>query len=139
MAIAFAPNDPIVTNDFGLGTSPLGLEVKRLVGVWNNQSSPTRIKHFLGTFAGRNPAGTDVRTALEDAGLECTAAPAKLCTYTGVYMYELRRSDGRPKRTGWRVDIAVNFESEPWNVKAYGRYIYGSPFPGAEMDIFKFP
>jgi hypothetical protein len=138
-SVAFAPNDPIVVNTFGLGTSPLGSEIKSMGGNWNNENSPTRIKYFLGTFVGRHPTPTNVKKALVDAGLECDEPQAKLCTYTGIYMYELRQSDGPVKRTGWRLDIAVNFEKEPWDVKAYGRYIYGPPSPGAETERFKFP
>lgn len=128
--IAFAsfPADSIVYDYDGLGNSPLALELKKLSNNWSPRGGPIKIRDFLATFRSASPAGADIRTIFEGAGLECAAPPATLCSYAGVYTYELRKSGGRVLRTARRMDVTVNFETEPWDVKASAQFIYGAPF-----------
>ena len=130
-ALAAAPfalaSDPFVFTYAGLGTSPLGLELKKLSGNWSPRYSPVKVKNFLVAFRSGYPVGTDAREILEDAGLECAVPPAQQCTYTGVYTYELRRGNGKVVRSGNRMEVTVNFEQEPWDVKGASQFIYGGP------------
>jgi hypothetical protein len=119
--------DPFIFNYTGLGTSPVGLELKKLSGTWTSQFGSTRIKALLESSRTNYPDGTDPRKILEDAGLECAAPPAKICTYAGVYTFELRRSNGKIERSANRMDVTVDFGKEPWDVMATSQFLYGGP------------
>ena len=119
--------DPFYFNYAGLGTSLLGLQLQKLSAPWNPRYSPEKIKKFLATFRSSYPDGTDVRTVLKAAGLECAAAPTETCSYTGVYTYKLHRSNGKIVRSGNRMDVTVNFEQEPWEVQGKSEFLYGGP------------
>lgn len=128
IAFASGPFDPIVLNYAGLGTSPLGLELKVMSSNWSETYSALRVRDFLAKFRYGYPAGTDLRKIFEDAGLECAAPPAASCTYAGVYTTELRRSTGKVSRTARLLEVSITFEQEPWKVEASAKYIYGSPY-----------
>ena len=119
--------EPFVFNYSGLGTTPIGIELKRLSATWSPRTSPGKVKTFLENFRAAQQSGTDTRQALEGAGLSCAPPPAQTCSYSGIYMYELRRNSGKVERSANRMDITVDLAQEPWEIKATSQFLYGGP------------
>jgi hypothetical protein len=118
---------PSVTfNYIGLGTSPIGLEMKVRSANWNDLSAG-KISAFLNTFRSNYPDGTDPRKVLEDAGFDCDPSPKPTCKYTGIYTYELRNPAGKVFRAANQMSALVNFAKEPWAVTASSEFLYGGP------------
>lgn len=112
-------------NFAGLGNSPLATELQKHAGLWRDEWSRAKVQLFLDEHRSRYPSGSDVRTILVDAGLECAPPPEDICTYAGVYTYDLGRPGYAPKRGAVRIDVVVKFDRAPWDVKATHEHIYG--------------
>lgn len=112
-------------NFAGLGESPLAIQLQKHAGLWRDEWSRAKVQSFLEEFRARYPSGTDARTILVDAGLECAQPPEDVCTYAGVYTFNLGRPGYPPKRGAVRIDVVVRFAQDPWGVTATHEHLYG--------------
>ncbi|MYN03931.1 hypothetical protein GTP41_17695 [Pseudoduganella sp. DS3] len=125
IASSAASAQSINFNFAGLGNSPLATQLQTHAGLWRDEWSRAKVQAFLDDFRSRYPNGSDVRSVLADAGLDCAQPPEDICTYAGVYTYDLGRPGYPPKRGAVRMDVVVNFDKAPWDVKATHEHIYG--------------
>jgi len=115
----------IKVNYEGLGSNPLGLYLQKVVPWWSDQSSQVSIQYFVANHLLKNSEGRPINEVATELGFDCDEIEKVSCTYDGVYTYELGRSGFPNKRAAIHINISANFATQPWEIQASRKFLYG--------------
>ncbi|TXG01868.1 hypothetical protein [Massilia arenae] len=115
----------IISNYDGLGKSPLGLRLQKIVPSWSDRLSNIQLKDFVQDYAHKHANGRPIESVASEIGFDCQNKEEKTCNYEGIYTYDLKMPGSPDQRAAIEISVILNYSAEPWEIHGSRKFLYG--------------
>lgn len=113
----------MTTNYDGLGTKPLGLRLQKIVPAWSDRLSMVEVRDFVHNYSRERAPGRPIDVVATELGFDCSDKEKKVCTYEGMYTYDLTVPGSPDQRAAIQISLLLDYGAEPWEMHGSRKFL----------------